>query len=257
MDRIARCVRRFRGPIERAGFALRYRLTEYTYALGVALPKRTVAGRYWSYEPTNAHGDDPGLKALSRLPDDATIIDIGAHTGEYAVPLAVGTDRRVIAFEPNAKSADRLRQTVERNGVADRVDVRRMGIGDSDEERPFYRSTYSKLSAFDREAASRWGADVEAVEAIPTRRLDSLVDDAVAPPDGLKIDVEGNELDVLAGAAETVETHRPHAVVELHDSSEEKARRWFTERDYAVVKRDDVLVCLPQGSKKAKRSDAD
>lgn len=250
MGRIGRRIRRFRGAIERIGFALRYRLADWTYALGVARPKQTVAGRYWSYEPTNAHGNDLGLKALSELPDDANIIDIGGHAGEYAVPLAVETDRSVTTFEPNGESADRLERTVERNGVASRVDVRRMGLGSVDDERPFYRSTFSKLSAFDREAAGRWGADVEAIETVPVRRLDSLVDDIIPPPNGLKIDVEGSELDVLAGATETVEAYRPLSVVEIHDESLDKTvETWFTERGYAVEMQERTLICHPPAAK--------
>jgi len=160
---LGRIARRLRGRVDRVGFAARYRLAALTHRFGVAIPRTTAAGRYWSYEPTNAHGDDPGLAALDALPDDAVILDVGGHTGEYAVPLAVGTRRRVISFEPNGRSADRLRRTVDRNGVRDRVEVRRTGIGDADDERPFYRSTYSKLSAFDRESAARWGGAVEGV----------------------------------------------------------------------------------------------
>ena len=244
---LGRVLRRLRGGVDRVGFAARYRLAALTYRFGVAVPRTTAAGRYWSYEPTNAHGDDPGLAALDALSDDAVILDIGGHTGEYAVPLAVGTRRRVISFEPNGRSADRLRRTVERNGVGDRVDVRRMGIGDVDDERPFYRSTYSKLSAFDRDSAARWGGAVEAVDSVPIRRLDTLVEDDVPPPDGIKIDVEGAELDVLSGATRTIEAHRPLVVVERHGIGRGQAvAAWFRTRDYEVTVRGDAVICRPE-----------
>lgn len=246
MTTVGRLGRRVRSAIERVGYATRYRLADLRYRVGVATPIRTVAGRYWSYEPTDAHGDDPGLAALSELPADATILDVGGHTGEYAVPLAAGTDRRVVSFEPNGRSADRLRRTAERNGVGDRIDVRRIGIGSADEERPFYRSTYSKLSAFDRDAATRWGATVEAVEPVSIRRLDSLVGGGVSPPDGLKIDVEGHERDALDGGTETIETHRPLVVVEIHDGTARGVvSSWFTERGYTVEANEDALICRP------------
>lgn len=233
------------GAIEHAGYTARYRLADLRYRFDVATPTRTVAGRYLSYEPTNAHGNDPGLAVLSELPNDATIFDVGGHAGEYAVPLAIGTDRRIVSFEPNGRSAERLRRTIERNGVEDRVDVRRLGIGAVDEERPFYRSTYSKLSSFDREAATRWGSAVEAVESVTIRRLDSI-DDDVPPPDGLKIDVEGQELDALEGGAATIETHRPTVVVEVHEGVDwGEISAWFTERGYAVEPRGDAVICLP------------
>jgi FkbM family methyltransferase len=237
---------RLRSVTERLGFRTLYRLADLTYALGVATPKRTVAGLYWSYEPTNPHGDDPGLAALDRLPDDAVILDVGAHVGEHAIPLARGTDRRVVAFEPNGESADRLARNVERNGLGGRVDRRRAGLGDANATLTFYRSTFSKCSAFDRDLATRWGASVAGTERVPIRRIDDLVegvdgsdgpdegdeaeggDEAgesgdgatlgpVPRPDAIKVDVEGREAAVLRGAASTLAACRPLVVVEVHD----------------------------------------
>ncbi len=258
--------------IERLGFRAYYRIADLTYALAVATPKRTVAGAYRSYEPTNPHGDDPGLAALDGLPPDATVLDVGAHVGEHAIPLAVGTDRRVVAFEPNGESADRLERNARRNEVFDRIDLHRAGAGDERATLTFYRSTFSKCSAFDRESASRWGARVAGIESVPVRRIDDLVvgdgpaadgpagegDDDVAgegddvddvrmpPPDGIKIDVEGHESAVLRGAERTVREHRPLLVVEIHEDAADGTptlRSWLTERGYDVEIRGDVCVC--------------
>lgn len=272
-----------RNRIERAGFRLLYRLADLTYAIGLPTPKRSVAGTYWSYEPTNPHGDDPGLAALDALPDDATIVDAGAHVGEHAIPLALGTERHVVAVEPNGESADRLVRNARRNGlpVSDgdtergldgstagnsatggaapgAIDLRRAGLGDATATLSFYRSTFSKLSAFDRDSATRWGAEVADIEETPIRRLDDIVRgigsgrgaagvadsvdggsddredvvaddrgddmtgaraDLVPPPDAIKIDVEGHEEAVLRGAARTIDAYRPLLVVEAHDGA--------------------------------------
>ncbi|VTT86442.1 methyltransferase, FkbM family domain protein [Halorubrum sp. DM2] len=261
---------RARARVERLGFRTLYRVADLTYALGVATPKRTVAGTYWSYEPTNPHGDDPGLAALDRLPDDAVIVDAGAHVGEHAIPLARNTERRVVAFEPNGESADRLARNAERNGLGDRLDLRRAGLGDANATLTFYRSTFSKCSAFDRDLATRWGARVAGTESVPVRRLDGLVEGvgdsgptegvAVPPPDAIKVDVEGHEAAVLRGAAEAIATHRPLLVVEVHDadSADDEAeaadsatddsaelREWLRNRGYAVEDAEDVWVCRP------------
>jgi FkbM family methyltransferase len=50
------------------------------------------------------------------------------------------------------------------------------------------------------------------------------IDDLVAggdirPPQLVKIDVEGSEVDVLAGMRRTIEEHRPAIVCELHDTA--------------------------------------
>ena len=254
-----------RARVERVGFRTLYRLADLTYTVGVATPKRTVAGTYWSYEPTNPHGDDPGLVALDRLPDDAVVLDVGAHVGEHAIPLARGTDREVVAFEPNGESADRLARNAERNGLGDRIDRRRAGLGDANATLTFYRSTFSKCSAFDRELATRWGARVAGTDRVPIRRLDDLVEgigdaadgvDPVSPPDAIKVDVEGHEAAVLRGAAATLAAHRPLLVVEVHDSESggagaggadpDELREWLEARDYAIESAEDVWICRPK-----------
>jgi len=247
--------------IERAGFRMAYRLTDLTYTVGVATPKRTVAGTYWSYEPTNPHGDDPGLRALDATPTDAVILDVGAHVGEHAIPLAVGTDRRVVTIEPNSESADRLTRNAARNNLEGRLDRRQIGVGNEYTTRPFYWSSFSKCSAFDREQATRWGACVTRVEQVPVYRLDDLVrgvgsegktgasghgGEPIPAPDALKIDVEGHELSVLRGAAATIETHRPLLVVEVHGAENARTTRvrtWLTERGYDIEACEDVWVC--------------
>lgn len=258
--------------LERLGFHAYYRLVDLSYAAGIATRKRTVAGTYRSHEPTNPHGDDLALAVLAGLPTDATVFDVGAHVGEYAIPLAVGTRRRVVAFEPNPVSADRLARNVrsnvrrdvrrtlradrrgrngtDRGSIDDRIDLRRIGVGDENDETTFYRSTFSKCSAFDRAEATRWGARVAGTETVPIRRID---DEDLPAPDAIKVDVEGNELAVLRGAADTIADARPLLVIEVHgtddadsgDSSDpvEPVRRWLAERDYEVTAHDDVLVC--------------
>ena len=251
-----------RARIERFGFRTLYRLADLTYALGVATPKRTVAGTYWSYEPTNSHGDDAGLAALDRLPDDAVVLDVGAHVGEHAIPLAHDTGREVVAFEPNGESADRLARNADRNGIGEGIDLRRAGVGDASAALTFYRSTFSKCSAFDRDLATRWGASVAATERVPIRRLDDLVEgigdagdgvNPVPPPDAIKVDVEGHEAAVLRGAAATLDAHRPLLVVEVHESAADgpaggdaaELREWLEARDYDVERAADVWICRP------------
>lgn len=241
-------VRGVRDTVERVGFRLQYLLTDLAYAVGIPTPKRSLAGTYWSYEITNPHADDPGLCALDALPADAIIADVGAHIGEYAIPLAKSTQRRVYAFEPNAATFARLNRTIARNDLVDRIEVRRIGIADRDDCRPFYRSSYSKLSSFNQQHATRWGACVTSRERVPVRRLDTLVSESMPPPDGIKIDVEGLEQSVLQGARRTIAEHRPRIILELHDEQEAGTIvAWLTDREYTVDRSDATLIADPDG----------
>jgi FkbM family methyltransferase len=210
--------RRVRYRLRRAVLGGYYRLVHLNYDRELlATRKRTRGGTVRSYELYNRHGRDRMLAALeTRCGPESVVIDVGANVGVYALALAANEpDRRIVAVEPAPTVADQLATNVRANGFEDRIDVRRCGLGDESGDRPFYASTYTELSGFDRESATRWEADVAAVESVPMRRLDDLVDE-VGPPELVKIDVEGAGPAVLRGGQETLERHRPTVVLEPH-----------------------------------------
>lgn len=203
------------------GFGVYDRLARANYDRELlARRNRTPAGTIRCYEPITRHGDDPMLEAVADHcgPTDV-IYDAGANVGIYALALAVDApERRLVAIEPSPTAVSRLRANVRLNGLEDRIDVLACGLGDETGERPFYVSTYPELSAFDRESATRWEADVAAVRTVPIRRLDALaLEDDRPPPDVLKVDVEGAAPAVVRGARETLERHRPTVFLEVHD----------------------------------------
>jgi FkbM family methyltransferase len=53
--------------------------------------------------------------------------------------------------------------------------------------------------------------------------------------DLLKIDVEGMEFEALAGAANSIEVHRPIMLIEALKVDADKLRAWLEERNYFVV----------------------
>ena len=66
---------------------------------------------------------------------------------------------------------------------------------------------------------------------IPCLTLDSLNLQRV---DLIKVDVEGMELEVLAGATDLVRHKRPVVLVEFIKSDKDKLREWFTALEYSV-----------------------
>lgn len=71
----------------------------------------------------------------------------------------------------------------------------------------------------------------EAMTEVRTIALDSL---ALPRVDLMKIDVEGMEEEVLAGAEALFSAHRPIVIVEWIKTSKPPLMRFFTERDYEV-----------------------
>jgi len=146
--------------------------------------------------------------------------DVGANLGFYCVILArlVGDTGRIIAFEPLPDNVRWIEHNANLNGF-EQVKVRCEALGRSDSQAEFIvsaKSVWGKLAS-----AGAPPADALKRINVTLRSLDALVNaGAIAPPELMKIDVEGAEADVLSGAAETLRRFRPSLIVDLHGTNE-------------------------------------
>jgi FkbM family methyltransferase len=146
--------------------------------------------------------------ALGFVPPGGVAIDVGANLGEWSVPLAraVGRSGMVLCIEPNPAVATALAATLRINNFT-QTEVLAVALAAEDGEgRLLIEPGDSGLSRL-----SPSGAAI----AVPLRRLDSILREReFARLDLIKIDVEGHERFVLAGAAETLRRFRPAVVFE-------------------------------------------
>ena len=130
----------------------------------------------------------------------AVIYDIGAYRGGWTrVAAEVFASAQFVLFEANADHADALARSGHRHVIA--------ALGRDDGVRPFHlpRSGDVTGASLYMEKTAHYAAANLQVREVATARLDTLVRrDSLPPPDLIKIDVQGAELDVLAGAAETL-----------------------------------------------------
>ena len=157
------------------------------------------------------------LKAVRNiLKPGQTVLDIGANLGMYALSMArsVGQNGRVIAFEPARRTAALLQQSADLNGFSQlEVDVRGVGV----------RSGPASLTLDLNPELNRvedMPSDQEASEGIESIVLTSLDDWAAQQGPGtqislIKIDAEGQELNVIAGARQLLQTHSPLILYEI------------------------------------------
>jgi FkbM family methyltransferase len=128
-----------------------------------------------------------------------TVVDVGAHFGTFTLSAArkVGWAGRVIAFEPNPATRERLVTNIGLNGFADRVTVLPFALIDHDGGEISIGSPDPANSGM-----SRLGlGDV----MVACRTLDSaLAEASVNRVAAVKIDVEGAERAVLDGAVATL-----------------------------------------------------
>lgn len=152
------------------------------------------------------HGE-PEVLELGRIvrPDDLAL-DVGGNIGAYTYALS-RLARRVIAFEPNPELAQHLRDLRLRN-----VEVREMALSGS--------AGQATLSMPDRPNGHGYASlkpEFNAGEKLRsfTVAMDRLDNLGLGPVGFIKIDVEGFEEDVLAGASATLAEHRPAVLVEI------------------------------------------
>jgi FkbM family methyltransferase len=161
-----------------------------------------------------------------RFPSPIVIYDIGANDGELTLPIARDREGvRIVAFEPQPGVRARLMAKAADAGLSvalwgeARVTVVPLALGDGDEmiELEVYSDdTFSSRYARPAEELARY--ELEMVEAVTVRMrpLDDLVAaDLFPPPDIIKIDVEGAERSVLAGARSLLAAHNPPVLVEF------------------------------------------
>lgn len=142
-------------------------------------------------------------------------IDVGAHKGGYlyAMRRAVGRSGAVIAFEPQPEPASYLRQCV-LDFEWSNVTVVERALSSGPGARTLWRPADGPSPA-----ASLGGASLPPGPRGCEVQVDTL-DRALAslrparPVRLLKCDVEGHELEVFLGAAETLAEHRPLILVE-------------------------------------------
>lgn len=140
------------------------------------------------------------------------VVDVGAHTGYNTVYAAarVGPRGRVIAIEPAPDNLAVLVDNLSANRL-ENVVVQPVAAGRVHETRElFVRGEASAVNSLYPESC--YGA-VTGVTRVRVAPLDDLVD---GRPTLVKIDVEGAELDVLAGMGRMLRDPAVRLVVEWH-----------------------------------------
>ena len=242
--------------VERIGLSAYHTALDLNYRHELyARPVSTAAGQIRTYELAASHRADTLLRALdaSAGPGDV-VYDIGAYAGEYALALtAQRPGRAVVAFEPNPIQRERFRLNRAATDPAGDARLEPVGLGDETTTRSFYRSSFPKLSSFERADATRWGGRVVETHAVPIRRLDSFGE--LPPPDHIKVDVEGYGPEVLRGGRQTIERHQPLLYLEAHDrdgtNRAEQMQTFCADLSYTVVERDGVYICVPSNCDRA------
>lgn len=148
-----------------------------------------------------------------------SFIDVGANDGYYTLFAArrVGPTGRVIAVEPSSRERAHLQRNLGRNGL-ENVQVVAAALGAESGFVDLHlahgvHAGHNTLGDFAHDDVVRASS-----ERVPLETLDAVVvKHGLANVDMVKIDVEGGEAGVVAGARKVLTTARPILLMELNE----------------------------------------
>ena len=146
---------------------------------------------------------------LHYLREGDVFLDVGANVGAYTVLASAAARARTYAFEPSPSAIHALRGNIELNRIVDRVNVEPYAIGRA--------SGSVSMSTGGPSAMHHIGSEGSSFR-IEMRTIDSYH----LNPSIMKIDVEGYEAEVLAGAIETVA--RPELIAIITENNDDSVK---------------------------------
>lgn len=161
------------------------------------------------------------------FPAGGTFVDVGSNIGNHSLYFAVMLGAgRVIPVEPNPVCWRLLVENVLANGVLDRFDLTRLGVGLGE----------ARSGGFGMESRERnlgAAAMIAGEGDLEVWRGDDLLADV--RPDFIKIDVEGAELGALRGLSGVITRHRPNLFVEVAEENDAAFRAWCDAAGYEIA----------------------
>ena len=154
--------------------------------------------------------------------------DIGANVGFFSIIAAklVGEEGKVFAFEPGEENAKSIRHNAELNNF-NQIEVIEKAVSNTSGEGEFLLAKYSGGHAL---ATADAPPDLAGKVTVDLVSIDDLIAaEQIEPPNFVKVDVEGAELDVLKGMTQTIKTYQPTVIYEVDDGDRAAYERKYQE----------------------------
>jgi FkbM family methyltransferase len=163
------------------------------------------------------------------------VYDIGCFHGILTLFFA-RQSRQVIGYEPNTRNYTRLMDNIQLNALQN-VKIRKLGVGSESRKATLvFTPLMTGGGTLEPKAAEQIKKSnmASVAEQIEITTLDEdIAAAALPPPDFIKIDIEGWELEALRGAGKTLAAHKPALFLEMHgETMNEKKRKVAEIVDY-------------------------
>ena len=188
--------------------------------------RATPFWKYWKALESGAEDRENLGFLASFVKPGQTVLDVGAWEGSYTLLFAerVGPTGHVYAFEPDPRARTNLEANIAANRFTN-VTAEPRCLSDREGSASFYDARGGTIG-------SLVGNDlVEGLSQVPVRTttVDSFCREKGVEVDGLKVDVEGAEALVLAGAEDVLRRDSPWLFLEFHGvlmPEAERRRSW-------------------------------
>ncbi|WP_160286236.1 glycosyltransferase [Pseudomonas knackmussii] len=157
---------------------------------------------------------------IQRLPDNGSVLDIGAHIGSHSICLALlGKAAKIDAFEKDRVSSTLLEYNLRLNNLGeDTYHVHRLEVG--------YPQTLTentdKFGRIELDKLISPSADTTLDLVLPDSKYDLI-----------RVSLESPALDVLQGAAQIIERCRPLLLIKTaNGSQQELLEQWLVKNGY-------------------------
>lgn len=181
------------------------------------------------------------------------LLDIGASTGSYSMLSLFNKDLSIWSFEPCEKTLLALYKNLLKNKLTIHRAFK-MAVSDEHNE----QGTFNEVIPDGSKALSMLGGNpakhkMTRKTKVSVTTIDTFCNDYRVIPTAIKIDTEGNELNVLKGGQETIEKHMPIILVEYcqencnqYGYNKIMILEYIKNHGYHIEQINEDLLCMPQ-----------
>lgn len=141
--------------------------------------------------------------------ENKDFIDGGACIGDSSMILSEYNPHKVYAFEPIVENVEFIKKTMEMNKISTIVPVV-LGLGSKNET---IEITYSATDFGSSSSTFSQNGEKRNIDIVT---VDKYVEENKLNFGLLKLDVEGLESDIIAGALESIKKHRPVLIISMY-----------------------------------------
>lgn len=164
-----------------------------------------------------------------------TVLDIGAYTGLMSIIANLNNSScSVHAFEPIARTVERLSVNLKVNRIANKVRVHPVGASSKEGTAEFMMPRSQDFLGTGNSIFKK--PNVDTVDVVTARTI--VIDDYIRQFEPrriscIKLDVEGHEYEALLGMRKTIAKDRPQLIVETWPHEMAGIKEYFRDLDYS------------------------